>query len=142
MMDAYGDDTELEVAKYAHLMLGQGDRDGLLTWARIWRMIAATHLAPAGLPHRDWATLISSTSTRVRLRSRAATMTSRSVVATNPRTRRRPKTPVPPDDQDGACHGCSPDGSSSTKRAAIADVGTRQLSFRPNRRYRFRAILS
>ena len=46
------------------------------------------------------------------------------------------------DDQDGTCHGCSPDGSSSTKRAAIADVGTRQLSFRPNRRYRLRAILS
>jgi hypothetical protein len=34
------------------------------------------------------------------------------------------------DDQDGTCHGFSPDGSSSTKRAAIADVGTRQLSFR------------
>ena len=46
------------------------------------------------------------------------------------------------DDQDGTCHGCSPDGSSSTKRPAIADVGTRQLSFRPNRRYRLRAILS
>jgi hypothetical protein len=46
------------------------------------------------------------------------------------------------DDQDGTCHGCSPDGSSSAKRAAIAEVGTRQLSFRPNRRYRLRAILS
>jgi hypothetical protein len=46
------------------------------------------------------------------------------------------------DDQDGTCHGCSPDGSSSRKRAASADVGTRQLSFRPNRRYRLRAILS
>jgi hypothetical protein len=46
------------------------------------------------------------------------------------------------DDQDGTCHGCFPYGSLSTKRAAIADVGTRQLSFRPNRRYRLRAILS
>jgi hypothetical protein len=45
-------------------------------------------------------------------------------------------------DRDGTCHGHSSDGSSSTKRAAIADVGTRQLSFRPNRRYRLRAILS
>ena len=45
------------------------------------------------------------------------------------------------DNEDGPCHGCSPDGSLTTKRAAIADVGTRQLSFRPNRRYRLRAIL-
>jgi hypothetical protein len=52
MMHRYGGDAELEAAKYADLMRGCGDRDGLLAWARIWRMIAVMHPTPTGLPHR------------------------------------------------------------------------------------------
>jgi hypothetical protein len=49
--------------------------------------------------------------------------------------------PLPSSGESGANlisggHAGALDVSSSTKRAAIADVGTRQLSFRPNRRYR------
>ena len=51
MMHRYGGDAELEAAKYADLMRGCGDRDGLLAWARIWRMIAVMHPTPTGLPH-------------------------------------------------------------------------------------------
>jgi hypothetical protein len=45
MMHRYGGDAEPGAAKYVDLMRGCGDRDGLLAWARIWRLIA-----PIGLP--------------------------------------------------------------------------------------------
>jgi len=51
MMHRYGGDAELEAAKYADLMRGCGDQDGLVVWAKIWRMIVAMHPTPTGLPH-------------------------------------------------------------------------------------------
>jgi hypothetical protein len=51
MMHEFGPNAELEAAKYADLMGGRGDRDALLTWAKIWRTIAVMHIAPAGELH-------------------------------------------------------------------------------------------
>jgi len=51
MVHEFGDRAELQAAKYADLMLGSSNRLGLLVWARIWRSIAETRPAPAGLPH-------------------------------------------------------------------------------------------
>ena len=51
MKHEFGEQAELQAARYADLMLGHQNRAGLLIWARIWRMIAETHPAPKGLPH-------------------------------------------------------------------------------------------
>jgi hypothetical protein len=51
MMQQFGDNAELQAAKYADLMLGHSNRAGLLVWARIWRSIAEKRPAQAGLPH-------------------------------------------------------------------------------------------
>ena len=51
MMHRYWGDAELDAAKYADLMRGCGDQDGLVAWAKIWRMIAVMHPTPTGLPH-------------------------------------------------------------------------------------------
>lgn len=51
MVHEFGEQAELQAAKYADLMLGHSNRAGLLLWARIWRTIAEKRPAPAGLPH-------------------------------------------------------------------------------------------
>ena len=51
MMHSFGDDAELESARYADRMLKRGNRDELLTWFRIWRTIAVMRQAPTGLPN-------------------------------------------------------------------------------------------
>jgi hypothetical protein len=40
MLHEYGSDAEFKAASYAELLLGCGDRDGVLTWSRIRRSIA------------------------------------------------------------------------------------------------------
>ncbi len=51
MMHEFGENAELQAARYADLMLGHSNRAGLLVWARIWRSIAEKRPARAGLPH-------------------------------------------------------------------------------------------
>ena len=51
MMHEFGENAELQAARYADLMLGHSNRAGLLVWARIWRTIAEKRPAPTGLPH-------------------------------------------------------------------------------------------
>lgn len=51
MVHEFGDQAELQAARYADLMLGQSNRPGLLIWARIWRTIAEMRPMPTGLPH-------------------------------------------------------------------------------------------
>ncbi len=51
MMHEYGGEAELKAAAYAALMLGCGDRDGLLTWSRIRSTIAIMDRAPTGPMH-------------------------------------------------------------------------------------------
>jgi hypothetical protein len=51
MMHQYGGKAELEAARYADVLLGRGDLEGLLTWTRIARTIAAMRLTPTRLPH-------------------------------------------------------------------------------------------
>jgi hypothetical protein len=51
MMHEFGDNAELQAAKFADLMLGYRNRAGLLVWARIWRTIAEIRPARPGLPN-------------------------------------------------------------------------------------------
>jgi hypothetical protein len=51
MMHEFGDNAELQAAKFADLMLGYRNRAGLLVWARIWRTIAEIRPARTGLPN-------------------------------------------------------------------------------------------
>ena len=53
MMHEFGGDAELEAANCIDRMRGQGDRDALLTWARIQRTIAILDLTATrtGLPN-------------------------------------------------------------------------------------------
>ena len=51
MLHEYGGEAEYEAEKYAELMLGCGDRDGLLTWTRIQRTIAVMHAASIDWMH-------------------------------------------------------------------------------------------
>ena len=53
MMHEFGGDAELEAANCIDRMHRQGDRDALLTWARIQRAIAMLDLTktPTGLPN-------------------------------------------------------------------------------------------
>lgn len=50
MMHQFGEEAELQAAKYADLMLGHSNRAGLLVWARIWRTIAEIRPTRTGLP--------------------------------------------------------------------------------------------
>jgi hypothetical protein len=49
LVDKYGGNAELEAARYADIMCGRGDRDGLLTWSKIWRTIAVMRYVRTGL---------------------------------------------------------------------------------------------
>ena len=49
MMHEHGDGAELEAATQADRMFRRGDQSQLLTWFRIWRMIAVMRQAPTGL---------------------------------------------------------------------------------------------
>ena len=51
MMHEFGDQAELQAAKYADLMVGYSNRAALLVWAKIWRAIAEKHPSAKGLPH-------------------------------------------------------------------------------------------
>ena len=51
MLHEFGENAELQAAKYADLMLGHSNRAALLVWARIWRTIAEKRPAQTGLPH-------------------------------------------------------------------------------------------
>lgn len=51
MMHEFGEEAELQAAKYADMMLGYGNRAGIMLWARIWRTIVEKHPARTGLPH-------------------------------------------------------------------------------------------
>jgi hypothetical protein len=51
MMHEFGENAELQAAKYADLMLGHSNRAALLVWARIWRTIAEKRPSQTGLPH-------------------------------------------------------------------------------------------
>ena len=53
MMHEFGRDAELEAANRIDRMRGQGDWNGLLTWARIQRTIAVLDLSatPTSLPN-------------------------------------------------------------------------------------------
>ena len=51
MVHEFGEDAELQAAKYADLMRGHSNRAGLMVWARIWRTIAEKRPAHTGLPH-------------------------------------------------------------------------------------------
>ena len=50
LVSKHGCNAELEAARYADIMSGLGDRDGLLTWSKIWRTIAVMRPARTGLP--------------------------------------------------------------------------------------------
>jgi hypothetical protein len=50
LVNKYGGTAEREAARYADVMSGRGDRDGLLTWSKIWRTIAVMRPARTGLP--------------------------------------------------------------------------------------------
>jgi hypothetical protein len=50
LMNKYGGNAELEAARYADILRGRGDRDGLLTWSKIWRTIAVMRPVRTGLP--------------------------------------------------------------------------------------------
>jgi hypothetical protein len=47
----HGAEAVLEAARLADLMLGRGDNEGRLVWARIRRAIEALHAPPSGRPH-------------------------------------------------------------------------------------------
>jgi hypothetical protein len=51
MLHEYGVEAESQAEKYATLMRGCGDRDGLLTWTRIQRSIAAMHASSIDWMH-------------------------------------------------------------------------------------------
>ena len=50
LVDEYGGNAELEAARYADIMSGRSDRDGLLIWSKIWRTIAVMRPVRTDLP--------------------------------------------------------------------------------------------